>query len=224
MDFLKQWGPVKDLNYTRLSLRTCAILALATCKRPSDLTLLHIGIGQMTDNRVTNTIIFSPVFGAKNARAKHPYQPFVTLHQYDDCPELCPVRHIRQYIQTTSQPHRQPRSTALFVNRRMNLPATAATRQSIASWLKEILHLAGIYRKGQKWRATAASNAAIKGASIEQLLAAGDRSAMGVVQKHYLLHLSDETREKLMEQAHSVQALNLGQRQVQLRDVQSTHL
>ena len=79
-------------------MKTVMIFALATVKRPSDLNLLRITpkAMQITEDSVT----FSPVFGAKNAKPNHLYGPTITLRQAEDeC--LCPVRLIKECIAKT---------------------------------------------------------------------------------------------------------------------------
>ena len=78
------------------------ILVLSTIKRPSDLNLLRIAPGAM--QILEDSVTFQLVFGAKNARSNHPYDPTITLRQAEDeC--LYPVRLIKEYVAKTK--HRE---------------------------------------------------------------------------------------------------------------------
>ena len=123
----RAWGPPDQLNYTRLTLKTCMILALCTCKRPSDLNLLWISKENM--QVMESAITFHPAFGAKNARRSHAYTPPFTIRlARDEC--LCPVRTVKAYLKATmSQPNR---SKNFFVMRKQG-NAIAVTNGTIAT-------------------------------------------------------------------------------------------
>ena len=133
LNMLKAWGPPDQLNYTRLTLKTCMILALCTCKRPSDLNLLRISKENM--QVMESAITFHPGFRAKNARKSHAYTPpFTTQLARDEC--LCPVRTVKAYLKaTTSRPNR---SKNFFVMRKQG-NAIAVTNGTIATWLQKPL-------------------------------------------------------------------------------------
>ena len=89
------WGKPSALNHTHLTLKTVMILVLATVQRLSDLNLLQKTPKAMQITE--DSVIFQPVFGAKNARPKHLYRPTITLRQAEDeC--LCLMRLIKEYI------------------------------------------------------------------------------------------------------------------------------
>ena len=146
LDMLKAWGPPDQLNYTRLTLKTCMMLALCTCKRPSDLNLLLISKENM--QVMESTITFHPAFGAKNARRSHAYTPPFTIRlARDEC--LCPVRTVKAYL-------RLNRSKNFFVTRKQG-NAIAVTNGTIATWLTETLKLVSIKASGGSTQKASAS-------------------------------------------------------------------
>ena len=168
LDMLRAWGLPNQLNYTRLMLKTCMILALCTCKRPSDLNLLRISKENMQIMELA--ITFNPAFGAKNTHRSHAYTPpFTICLARDKC--LCPVRTVKAYLKATmSWPNR---SKNFFVMRKQG-NAIAVTNGTIATWLTETLKLASIKASDGLTQKASASWAASKGVSIKTILEAGD--------------------------------------------------
>ena len=211
LDMLKAWGPPDQLNYTRLTLKTCMILALCTCKRPSDLNLLRISKGNM--QVMESAITFHPAFGAKNARRSHAYTPPFTIRlARDEC--LCPVRTIKAYLKATMS--RPNRSKNFFVTRKQG-NAIAVTNGTIATWLTETLKLANIKASGGSTRKASASWAASKGVSIKTILEAGDWAHASTAYRHYIKCLPEAVAQRIAEQiSGSIQANVVGQLDVEI--------
>ena len=206
LDMLRAWGPPDQLNYTRLMLKTCMILALCTCKRPSDLNLLRISKENMQVMELA--IMFHPAFRAKNAHRSHAYTPAFTIQlARDEC--LCPVRTIKAYLMaTTSQPNR---SKNFFVMRKQGNTITV-TNGTIATWLTETLKLASIKALGGLTQKALASWAVSKGVSIKTILEAGEWAHTSTAYRHYIKCLPEAVAQRIAEQiSGSVQANVLGQ-------------
>ena len=211
LDMLKAWGPPDQLNYTRLTLKTCMILALCTCKRPSDLNLLRISKGNM--QVMESAITFHPAFGAKNARRSHAYTPPFTIRlARDEC--LCPVRTIKAYLKAIMS--RPNRSKNFFVTRKQG-NAIAMTNGTIATWLTETLKLANIKASGGSTRKASASWVASKGVSIKTILEAGDWAHASTAYRHYIKCLPEAVAQRIAEQiSGSIQANVVGQLDVDI--------
>ena len=79
----------------------------------------------------------------------------------------------------------------LFLSHKNGLPVARAT---ISRWIKEVMSLAGIdtnmFLPGST-RGASTSAAAKKGASVEQILGAGDWTNLGTYQRFYQRHVSN---------------------------------
>jgi hypothetical protein len=203
---MKRWGPVETLPIQRLTFRTAAILALASCKRPADLTLLSIDKDWMLD-KGEDTIMFQPKFGANNRRKKHPFTPPLLLRS-STIPELCPVRHVRRYIAVTTIEESQPRCGNLFI-RLTHGPGIACSPPTMSRWLKQILILSGQAGNGGSFRSTGTTHALMRGATVGQIMAAGDWASTSVASQHYLRQVSGEAADHLHDAVNSIQAINL---------------
>ena len=194
LDMLKAWGLPDQLNYTRLMLKTCMILALCTCKRPSDLNLLRISKENM--QVMESAITFHPAFRAKNAHRSHAYTPPFTIWlARDEC--LCPVRTIKAYLKATMS--RPNRSKNFFVMRKQG-NAITVTNSTIATWLTETLKLASIKASGgSTWKALA-SWAASKGVLIQTILEARDWAHVSTTYHHYIKCLPEAVAQRIAEQ------------------------
>ena len=177
LNTIRAWGPTHQLDLGQLARRSLTLVALASIKRLSDLTLLDTAPGHMVLS--SNRAVFQLRFGAKQARPGHT-PPVVTLEQVTD-PILCPVDHIRQYLQRTEGTRS---SSALFVT--MTPPHGPASVASLRSWLLRTLKEAGITFPAGSTRAAAASFALAHRVSIPTILACGDWAKAHTMMTHYI--------------------------------------
>ena len=206
----EEWyNPPHKEAYSKLTLKTCMLVALASCKRPSDLGLLSLHPDYCT--YTDSSISFFPVFGAKNRRKGHAFTPRLVLRKSENR-KLCPFRHVMFYWKVTKD--REERADALFVTRRQG-PATAACAKTLASWLQEVIEQAGIQASGGTTRKASATFAITAGASIAAVMEAGDWAQASTAFKHYIKDLPAGVKQRIHEQTvDNVQAKNLGNIQV----------
>ena len=137
------------------------LLALATIKRPSDLSLLRsmpIAI-QVTADSIT----FMPVSGAKIAQPSHLYGPTITLGwSEDEC--LCPLALVKEY--SANIKGREQRDEKLFITRKIGL-TTPISNATVSHWLKETLNQVINKASGDSFRKAIIPYAAIQGVSIK---------------------------------------------------------
>lgn len=73
MSFLQGWGPIADLSFRQLTLRTFALFLLFSCRRISDLLLLDVGDDFCLISE--SSAVFQLRFGLKQDRPGHASPP-----------------------------------------------------------------------------------------------------------------------------------------------------
>ena len=197
LNTVKGWGPTTQLDGGLLARRTLMLVALASIKRISDLTLLDTSPGYMviSDTRV----VFQLRFGGKQSRPKHT-PPVVILEQVSD-PTLCPVDHIKHYLEYTQDLRS---SSALFVT--LTPPHGAASVASLRSWLMRTLREAGINYPAGSTRAAAASFALAHRISISSILACGDWAKAKTMLTHYSRRVPGSVLQAIAHEPASTQS------------------
>ena len=150
------------LSLKELSKKLAMLLALSNASRSSDLHALDLRYRAFHEGGVTFKI---PTL-TKKRRSGPPKE--VSFTAFDQDPTLCPVATLKQYEdKTTFFRHSQ----RLFLSfRKPHKPVSSAT---IAHWLKELLHDAGIDTdtfKAHSTRSAASSAAKYAGMSTADLL------------------------------------------------------
>ena len=106
--------------------------------------------------------------------------PPLCLQQYPEDPRLCPVLYLKAYVKRT----REVRSTdRLFMS--LVAPHGSVTAASIARWLKKTIAMSGQVGSGGSTRSASSSEAVMRGASLEAVLAAGDWARTSTFKKFY---------------------------------------
>ena len=178
---LMDWGPASTLDRVRVTWRLTMLLALASARRASDLTLMHVGEAHMFKSR--SIWRFSLVFGAKQDRPGH-IPPDVILSRQSSS-ELCPLTNLEVYLERTetdrSQDYQLLRTT---VN-----PFGPAARTTSRAWLSKVLQLADIEATGGSTRAAAATWASARAVPIATIMSAADWSSISTLSRHYIRNL-----------------------------------
>ena len=165
LHLLRQWSPINKLSLKDLSFKTLMLLALATARRCSSLSMLtikedfcHIG---------ESRLVFQPVGLEKESRPDH-IAPPIQVEEFHDL-ELDPVACVKEYLKRT-KPLRQ--TDSLFVT--LMSPHKAASTSCLASWIVKVIEQSGQKGSGGSVRSMSTSKAIAQGASIESVLEAGD--------------------------------------------------
>ena len=174
---VKAWGPTHQLDNSQLARRTLTLVALASVKRISDLTLLdttpsHMALGP-------DRVVFQLKFGSKQCRPHHKV-PVVSLDKVDD-PLLCPVEHVRAYLHRTQDIRTD---SSLFVT--LTPPHKGASISSLRTWLLRTLKEAGVAYPAGSTRAASASFALAHRVSMGTILASGDWAKAKTLFAHYI--------------------------------------
>ena len=128
---LLTWGNPEDLTRAKLTWRLAMLLALASTRRASDLSLLDIDNKNLLKS--DDSWRFSLVFGAKQDRPGHLPQDIIISKQVSR--ELCPIENLREYLRRT-EGEREGNTQLL---RTTVLPLRPASKQTVRSWLTKVL-------------------------------------------------------------------------------------
>ena len=201
--FLATWHPPCSLTTMQLTLKTVALVALTASDRAQTLQALRV-------DRVSSTpqglefVIFDVLKTTKRGRPAR-----VVKCVSWDAPELDVAFYVHKYIDKTlsfrcrAVRRGLKKPTQLFLSYATGLPVTKST---ISRWLKDVLTLAGIDTSvfsGGSTRGASASAAARRGASVAQILGAGDWTNLGTYQRFYNRTVDDTPVGRLiLEEAH----------------------
>ena len=97
LEMLRSWGNPEELSRQKLTWRVAMLLVLASARRASDLSLLHIDEDHLF--KTNDSWRFHLVFGAKQDRPGHIPQDVLISKQA--CRELCPLENLREYLRRT---------------------------------------------------------------------------------------------------------------------------
>lgn len=139
----------QNLSFFEVSRRTAALLLLAG-RRIHDLTLLRISRNFLTN--LGDEIILWLAFGSKTDRA-HFRQSGWKLSRHPNI-WLCPVR-IRVLLKRSEERRAERNLDDLFIT--VTGPIKAASRTTIAGWVRSVLKEAGIHSSLGSVRAAVAS-------------------------------------------------------------------
>ena len=177
LKMLKDWSPASSLSLQCLTLKTVMLLALATAKRCSSLTLLSLkkGFCEFSDSLVR----LQPIGLEKHSRPDLVGEPIV-LSSYNEEPRLDPVYYLKVYVNRTKLLRKSEQIFVITV-----APYGAAKKQTLSRWLSKVISLSGQEGTGGSVRSVATSHAMSRGASLETVLQAGDWSRASTFRKLY---------------------------------------
>jgi len=185
LNFLAEWHPIADLTLKQLTLKTVALIALASSDRGQTLHLMNIEHTALTDRGIT-FIIFDRL---KHSRKS--VKPKLVECINSEIPSLNVADYVTAYMNRTLPIRIQhvqkglPKPTQLFMSWATKNPVS---KQTIARWLVSVLSQAGIDTKQFKahsYRGAGLSAALNKGAQVHQIVAAGDWSNTETFKKFY---------------------------------------
>ena len=139
---LESWAPASSLTNFKLAWKTATILALATAKCCSDLTLLCIDYQHLFLQH--HAAIFVPASGGKMDWLG--YLPPQICVESDSSVNLCPIFYVKAYLQHTEPLRKKSNgswvSSLLLGNNRHNMPVCT---KMISSWVRKILSIAKVH-------------------------------------------------------------------------------
>lgn len=176
LQFLRKLFPLHDLTLKMLTLKAVALVSLAVAPRAQTLVAMSLDGLKVFEKKLT----FSFKELIKTSKPGKSYQ--LDLHHYVE-EELCVMHTLLYYMEKTRQLRK---SQKVFVS---YCTYNCITTQTIARWLKEVLHLSGIDTsvfKAHSYRSAAASAAFNLGCSLSEVLKTADWTSAKNFHKFYL--------------------------------------
>lgn len=175
LSFLKSLMPVSKLPLKLLTLKTVALIALATAPRAQ--TLISMRLDNMFVEQQVVVFVFDNVL--KTSRSGHSFS--MRIEHYKD-ESLCAMHTLLEYIKVTECIRN---SNSVFIS---YVTHKAVTSDTIARWLKQVLELSGIdvgLFKAHSFRSASSSAAFNKGCSLKTILDTADWSSDKNFRKYY---------------------------------------
>ena len=183
--FLATWHPPAALTLKQLTLKTVALIALTSSDRAQTLHALRVDRVSVTPQGL-EFVIFEVL---KTSRPGKPARVVKCVSW--DAEELDVAFYVKKYIDKTfvlrwrSYRKGLGKPVQLFLSHKTGLPVT---KSSISRWIKEVMSLAGLNTHSflpHSTRGASVSAAARRGASVSQILNAGDWTNLGTYQRFY---------------------------------------
>ena len=189
--FLAGWHPVSSLSIRQLTLKVVTLVALTSSDRAQ--TLQALRVDNVVSNKVTGDLEFVIFDILKTSRKGRPARVVKCVKWH--APELDVAYYVHKYIDRTlifrlrAYNKGLGKPNQLFLSHKTGLPVARAT---ISRWIKEVMTLAGVdtsvFSPGST-RGASVSAAAKRGASMDQIMGAGDWSNTGTFKKYYHRHV-----------------------------------
>ena len=175
---------VRDQN--DLSMKLATLLMILSGNRVNMLT--HFDITHMYITKTECTFTFSHVL--KATRPNFNSEP-MTFRAYPECPQLCPVGTIWDYLTLRNQLTND--SQFFIANKPTKGVYKGVTSDTIARWVKKMLGLCGIDSgkyTAHSCRAASTSAALFRGISIGTIVKSASWSNVSTFKKYYLKEIS----------------------------------
>ena len=166
LNFLKTLYPLNSLNAKMLTLKTTALIALASAPRAQ--TMVNLNLDNMRTH--DNFVVFCFQNMLKSYRVGKANSYVIKLEHFED-EKICPMHTLLYYVKFTEGFRK---SRQVFISYVSHLAVTSST---IARWLKTVLELSGIdvsVFKSHSYRSASVSAAYNKGCSMSSILKAAD--------------------------------------------------
>ena len=182
LNFLKSWHPENSLSLKQLTLKTVALIALTSSDRGQTIHLAK------TTNMILeedNSIKF--VIKDRTKTTRRTLRPKIINCCNSEMEELNVANCVRFYLDATKEFRLSNLNNGenLFYSWKTKKPVSKPT---IARWLKLVLKLAGIDTNqftAHSYRGAGLSSAFFRGASIGQIISAGNWKNVNIFKDHY---------------------------------------
>lgn len=136
LDYLSQKWPNEDLNLETLTKKTLTLLALVTAHRMQTFALIKLENISINNREIT--IKIPDIIKTSNPNS---FQPLLKLPFYDERPEICPSRCLKEYLNKTCS-LRKDTCNFLFISYKK--PHNKISCQRMSHWVKDVLVNSGI--------------------------------------------------------------------------------
>ena len=177
LDTLAEWSPSAKLDLKTLTYKTVMLVSLATAKRCSSLSLLSVkpGFCEISGSQAR----LQPDGLEKHSREEYLGTP-VRIKVFKEDVRLDPVHYLRAYVRRTRHLRQGNR---LFVS--VVKPHKAVLSETISRWLRSVISLSGQWGTGGSVRSVSTSCALGKGATLQNILEAGDWARVSTFRRYY---------------------------------------
>lgn len=205
LDLLANWHPANTLDLKHLTLKTVALIALSSSDRGQTLHAMNIENTDIKDDAI-NFIIYSRLKTSKLNSSAAKIVKCISCEK----PELNVCDYVLNYltrtftIRASAVAKGKPKPTNLFLSWKTK---QAVTKQTIARWLKMVLSLAEIDTSqftAHSFRGAGLSHAFEKGATVNQILEAGDWTSVKTFNNYYNKPTSSSDVGKLILNCNQV--------------------
>ena len=158
-----------DLDFQRACWKTSALLTILSGQRVSTIHKFRVSNLRLTDNLA----LFNITDFLKQSKPTCKPKP-VVFHTYPHNEHLCPVRLVQVYMEKRASLPSGAAFDAFFLTHRR--PHHPAAKDTIARWVKTVLHLSGVdidIYKPHSCRSASTSHAKLAGVPLEDILRAG---------------------------------------------------
>ena len=183
--FLATWHPPSSLSLRQMTLKTVALVALTASDRAQTIHALRSDMVEPTDEGLEIVVLDR----LKTSRRGHPPRVVKCVSWPD--PELDVSFYVHKYLdrvliyRINAVERGLEKPVQLFLSFHTFKPVAKST---ISRWIKEVLSLSGIdtsrFLPGST-RSASVSAAARRGATVAQILGAGDWSNLGTYEHYY---------------------------------------
>ena len=177
LEFLKSWHPLSSLSLKQITLKTISLIALSSSDRGQTLHLASVKSMVILEDRI-QFIVREKV---KNTRKT--IRPTIINCLSSNIQELNVAQYVKAYIELTKDFRGE--DGQLFISWASKRPVS---RQTLARWLKTVLDLAGIDTstfKSHSYRGAGLSKAFQRGASLHEIVKAGNWSNPNIFKSYY---------------------------------------
>jgi len=177
LEFLKSWYPIQNLSLKQLTLKTVALIALSSSDRGQTIHLASINNMVISDEKIQFVIREK----LKNTRKIIKLTIISCISFELECLNVC--SYVKNYNNRTNEFRKN--EGQLFISWISKKPVS---RPTLARWLKLVLSMAGIDTtkfKAHSYRGAGLSKAFQKGASLHQIVQAGNWSNCEFFKKYY---------------------------------------
>ena len=177
LSFLKSWHPKEELSLEQLTYKTIALIAVSSSDRGQTLHMAKVDDIKVHSDRVEFVI------NEKTKGTRKILKPIIISCVVTQDESLDVAAHVLYYIEKTKEWRGD--KGKLFLSPFTKRPVVKST---LAKWLVKVLHLSGIDTnkfKAHSYRGAGLSEAYKKGASINQIVAAGNWCGPTVFESYY---------------------------------------
>ena len=180
LNFLVKWSPARRIKLLQLSMKVAVLILLVSGQRIQTLRALRVDRMDIGSGSIKFTIKAEDV---KQGRPGYSPEPIV-LKSFPADKRLCVVNYVKVYLERTLDNRGKCQRLLLTAAK----PFREASKDTMARWVKTVLHKAGIdigkFGPGSI-RAASTSKAKEQGATIDDILRAGGWSRRSTFQKFY---------------------------------------